>query len=139
MGDDGVEGFAAEVFADGNKCHLGSDDALASVVELGDGPAGFGAQRSAECGVRSAECRVSVASRSVSWRNFFDIAAGENPLAAEGRQALFDFTLKSFISPRAAGVLYAHRYVDLDEPGVSVGRMEVTLAVRSTNHRVDPR
>ncbi len=106
-------------------------------MELGDGPAGFGAQRSAECGVRSAECRVSVASRSVSWRNFFDIAAGENPLAAEGRQALFDFTLKSFISPRAAGVIDAHRIVDLDAPGVRFGRTEFDFAERNTDIRVD--
>ena len=42
-----VRGRSPPVFSDRNKFHLGRDDALARIPELGDGMAGAGAERSA--------------------------------------------------------------------------------------------
>ena len=122
----------SHVLADGDELHLGRDDALASVVELGDGFAGLrlqgialgvdgGLQGAEEAfalgsgvfGVVGGEVAV-VAGLDGTAGVFFDVAAGENPLLAQGGQAFLDSALVAGIAPGARGVIDAHGFIDLD-------------------------
>ncbi len=130
--------LASEILPDGNEFHLGGDDALTGVPKLGDGvvlgaewfPHEAGVFLEAigtrlvlvvAFGVFLAEVAV-VGGGDGSAFVFFDIAAIEDPLAAEGGKAFFDIAVKGGVSPGAAGVVDAHGVVLLH---AAVGMMRL--------------
>src|SRR5690606_33392374 len=88
------EAGAAEVLAFRDVFHLRRDDAAAGVVHLADVAAGTRAQRSAQRGgergdaARAVGAELAVVFRLDLARGvFLDVAAGELPFAAQGREA----------------------------------------------------
>src|ERR1051325_11535996 len=80
----------------------------------------------------------------VDWPNraaldFFHIAAGENPISSQGRQALNwierhgPSRTGTIVAPRPAGVINSHRLVDFDLAGHGFGRRERDFAEGHTD------
>lgn len=114
---------AAHVFADGDELHLRGDDALACVVELGDGGAFAGLERLAlgvDGGLERAEEAFALGGgvfgvvfgevavvAGLDGAAFIggDVATGFDPGFAEGREAGFDGAFVVGIAPGAGGVI----------------------------------
>ena len=101
--------LVVEVLADGHVLHLGSDDALAGVMELGDTFALLCAARlvadretdGVERGV--VEALQPVAAGDLG--QFLGVAALLHPLGAEARQAGVDVSLVCRVGVRTGGVV----------------------------------
>lgn len=145
---------APHVFADGDELHLGGDDALASVVELGDGLAGAaqgialgidgGFQGAEEAfalgggvfGVVGGQVAV-VTGLDGAALVFLDVVAGENPRFAQGGQAFLDGAFVGRIAPRAGGVIDAHGFIDLNASIEGLRGAQSDLAHGDTDILVD--
>ena len=120
-----MEGFqAAEVFADGDELHLGSDDALLGIPFLGDGMAGTGAEGLAAesgiflelvfgglagvvgFGVLVREVAI-VLGLDVAALVFFYIFAFQDPVATEGRETLGDVSFEARVAPGTRAIIDA--------------------------------
>ena len=146
VADEGFLGLrATEIFADRDIFHFGGDDAAARVMHLADVVAGFGAQgalddmrelRNAGGAIRAGQAVILGAEFARVVR--FDIAACEDPVAAQRREAGLDVDARLGIGVRAAGVVdaqgwlaaawfeqdFAHRHACAGD----VGRHHVDLA-----------
>ena len=128
---------AAHVFADGDEFHLGRDDALAGIPELGDGVAGGRAERlAAEAGKFEEAVALGLAGvfgvvagevAVVLWLDlaafvFAHIGAGFDPLGAEGGEALGDIAIEILVAPRTRGVIDADGLVFFQRAVEAFGR-----------------
>src|SRR5439155_3084902 len=127
----GLEEFQALILADGDELHLGGNEALAGVPQLGDRMTPGGAQRATTAAVEAGEFHQAVPLRlagvggvlareiAVVLRPdlpavvFLDVAALADPILAQGRQTLLDRALPPRIAPRTGTVIDAHRLVPL--------------------------
>src|SRR5437899_5954162 len=80
-------------------------------------------------GMRNGEIAI------INWRDgpsfdFFDIAARENPVPAQWRQALFNVAIETRLAPRTAGVVNADRLVHFNLAVHRLGRRERYFAER---------
>jgi hypothetical protein len=104
-------GFAADVLAVGDVGHLGGDDAGAGVLELGEGAAGFGAQRVAavgEFGDEFFEGDVSVVFRlHMAARVGLSVATRGDPAGADGGEAFVHVDADGGVGVGAGGVVDA--------------------------------
>ena len=109
-----------QVFADSDEFHFRRDDAGTGVGKLGDDFAGFGAQRLAtDCGLWTVDCGL--------WTfglTFLDVTTFQDPVAAQGWQALFHRALKFRIAPGAGAVIDADRLVCLKRVECRVSSVE---------------
>ena len=139
---------AAHVFADGDVFHLGGDDALAGIPELGDGVAGAGAQRAASLAFEAGEFDEAVAlglagvlgvfagEVAVVLRFHFaavvglGVAAGGDPGQAERGQAFFGGAGELRVAPGAAAIVDADGGVGLGAAAHGLGGRQRDLAQR---------
>ena len=127
IGDFGAKAFtvadqaitlgAADVFADGDIFHFRRDDAAAGISDLGDGLAGFGAQRVlhdvgefGDIGLAAGDVGDAV----ILWLHFaagvaLHIAAGFHPRGAQGGQAGGNIDGGGGIGVGARRIIDAHR------------------------------
>ena len=125
--------FAPHVFPNGDEFHLRRDDALAGVDQLRHHLAGPGAERTVMRRRRSARFP-----RYRQARDFLDIAATQDPVAPQRRQAVFGVAVKGLVSPRAAAIVDADRFIG---PGFAVegfGWSQGDLAERNSEIGVEP-
>ena len=120
-GDVGAEALAvgerraAEIFAHGDVFHLLGDDAGARIFELGDVAAGLRTQRLQPRAVELRHRQQLAGLQTVVLRTavpaliFLDVAAGENPVAAQRRKALADVDLGRTVRVRTGRVVEADR------------------------------
>ena len=113
--------FASEVLANSNELHLGRDDPVACVCQLGNGHAASGfpggapepwkrfQSHPALTLRRVFEAQITVILRAYGPPFVFDgVAAVENPLEPERAQPLVDVAKLAGIAPRPARVIYAN-------------------------------
>lgn len=131
-----VGGLAPEVFADGDVFHFLGYNPLFGVPHLGDGVAVGRAQwEAAQSGiffeavfggfffvvtrcVFVGEVAV-VFGLHIAAAVFFDVAAAEDPISAQGWEAFFDIAFEVGISPRAGSVVDADWFI-LFDPSIRV-------------------
>ena len=129
----------ALVFADGDVLHLLRDDALPRVPELGHRVAGAGAERAAAGfhgklheplgpgGVRLGKVAVILRNDGAPLV-LLHVAALQDPVLADARQALLDIALEAGIAPGAAGIVNADGGVGFDLAAHRLGMRERDLA-----------
>src|SRR6185503_12085835 len=124
----------AVVLANGDELHLGRDDALARIPELGHGMALAGAQGTAPPGLESRELDEPVLFRpagvfgvlageiAVVLRPhfaslvFLNVAALQDPIPAQRRKTFLHGTLEFGIAPRPRAIVDAHWLVHFQGP-----------------------
>ena len=156
----GLGGGEAHVLADGDVLHLGRDDALLRVGELGRALAGLalvdlavgaveldeavaGGRALSGLGVLPRKVAVIFGLQLASGDGF-DVAAFEDPGRADGRQALLDVAMEGGVAPRAGRVVDADRLVGrLRAVGTGgIGQLHLAYRhedVRTRSRHVDTR
>jgi hypothetical protein len=126
IGDRGAVGFAvadifgeagaAEILADGDIFHLGGDDAAAGIVHLADVGAGLGAERALDDVGEGRDAAAAIGAElavilgaDFARLDLLDIAAAEDPVAAERGEAGLDVDAGVRIGVGARGVVDADR------------------------------
>ena len=137
---------AAHVLADSDEFHFRRDDAGAGVLQLRDDLAGLGAQWAAatafepgkfhetvllrharELGVFAREIAV-VLRLHFAAVVFLDVAAFQNPVAAQRGQTFVGRAGERGIAPRPAAIIDAHGRILLNRAGVRFGVADFNLA-----------